>query len=173
MPDYAKILEGWSEHFEWNFVAKKYYPCKILDYGCGYGYSDIWLARRGFEVTGYDPDADRITIAQSLAARENVKVSFTPERDQIDSSFDLAWCSHVLEHVPLEQWPQVMAGLEKGKIILISVPLGRAYDMPEHLHHWNTDMEFMQTLRPYSNRTWHVWEDANNLVIRAVSDARQ
>lgn len=173
MTDYFKILVDWRRHFEWNFVTEAYYPCKILDYGCGYGYSDIWLARNGFKVTGYDPDINRIEVAQCLAERTSTEVTFTSDRNQIDPYFDLAWCSHVLEHVPLDQWPLVMEGLERGKIILISVPLAYAYDMPEHIHHWGTDMEFLQTLRPYSSRTWHVWENTDNHVIKAVSDARK
>ncbi|TKG93775.1 class I SAM-dependent methyltransferase [Puteibacter caeruleilacunae] len=43
-------------------------PCKTIDLGCGAGYYSIYMAKKGFEVTGVDSSETAIQIA-----RENTK----------------------------------------------------------------------------------------------------
>ena len=44
----------------------------VLDYGCGYGWGSYILSDSFGQVTGYDPDADRIGFARSMFARGNI-----------------------------------------------------------------------------------------------------
>ncbi len=51
-------------------------PCKAVDLGCGAGNYAIWLAGRGFEVTGFDVSPTAITIATKKAAQKGVGCRF-------------------------------------------------------------------------------------------------
>ena len=42
-------------------------PCRTVDLGCGAGNYAVWLALKGFEVTGIDLSAAAIALAQALA----------------------------------------------------------------------------------------------------------
>jgi SAM-dependent methyltransferase len=53
-------------------------PRRVLDLGCGTGWTSRLLARAGYEVTGVDIAPDAIRIAQELAAEERLPgVSFS------------------------------------------------------------------------------------------------
>jgi len=47
-------------------------PRRILDLGCGTGWTSRLLARAGYEVTGVDISVDAIGIAQELATEESL-----------------------------------------------------------------------------------------------------
>lgn len=57
---------GSATHGEADFIAACS-PRTVLDAGCGTGRVAIELARRGFEVTGVDLDADMIAAARAKA----------------------------------------------------------------------------------------------------------
>lgn len=167
-------LYKWVDHFEWKHIAQNYAPCRILDFGCGYGYSDVYLARRGFVVTGFDIDSDKIASALHLRDKQDEDIRGRLEFTSLDSwtngTYDLVWASHVFEHVDFDLWGQIFHDfLRTGAPILISVPLGHAYDMPEHIHHWNTADELLTDLMRYSARQWKMWVDVEHLVIKANS----
>ncbi len=48
----------------------------VLDVGCGDGYNAIYLASRGFDVTGVDFSAKAISIAKQKASEAEVDVTF-------------------------------------------------------------------------------------------------
>ena len=48
----------------------------ILDVGCGFGRHSIELARRDFDVTGIDPSAAMIAVAQERSRETAVSVSY-------------------------------------------------------------------------------------------------
>jgi cyclopropane fatty-acyl-phospholipid synthase-like methyltransferase len=51
-------------------------PCRALDIGCGTGGLVVYLAKRGFEVTGVDISIIAVKRARARAVREGVKASF-------------------------------------------------------------------------------------------------
>lgn len=51
-------------------------PGKALEVGCGTGTNAIWLARRGFDVTGMDLSSVAIERAEAKAAEAGVDVRF-------------------------------------------------------------------------------------------------
>lgn len=65
----------------------------ILDIGCGTGRHSLELARRGYNVTGFDLSPSMIEKARLLAEKENLKIDFQV-RDARDfnfrEAFDLA-----------------------------------------------------------------------------------
>src|SRR5439155_25958955 len=51
-------------------------PGRAVDLGCGTGTNALWLARRGFEVTGIDLSEVAIRQAQRKAAAQRLAVRF-------------------------------------------------------------------------------------------------
>ena len=54
----------------------KVHPCKAVDLGCGAGNYAIYLAGRGFEVTGIDFSPTVIKIAKEKQGKSNLKADF-------------------------------------------------------------------------------------------------
>jgi 2-polyprenyl-3-methyl-5-hydroxy-6-metoxy-1,4-benzoquinol methylase len=76
-------------------------PCKAIDLGCGAGHYAIYLAQRGFDVTGIDISRKLLAIAEQRRAErklDNVaflKTSLFDERFQ-PGSFDVVMAFYVL-----------------------------------------------------------------------------
>jgi 2-polyprenyl-3-methyl-5-hydroxy-6-metoxy-1,4-benzoquinol methylase len=51
-------------------------PCKVIDVGCGEGFYSIYLASKGFEVTGIDISEKAIRYAKENAQKHGVNVKF-------------------------------------------------------------------------------------------------
>ena len=49
---------------------------KALDVGCGSGHNSIWLAQRGFSVTGVDVSEIAVQQAKENASQHNVRCTF-------------------------------------------------------------------------------------------------
>jgi SAM-dependent methyltransferase len=176
----VRELENWHDHFEWRYVADHYEPRRVLDFGCGYGYGDIYLAREGFCVVGYDISEERIGVAQHLRGLQsaNIQDRLTFCLSAIFKwNYELVWISHVLEHIPLALWPHefdlIQLSCETDDVpILVSVPLGHAYDTEEHVNHWDTAEVLASDLISCSGLPWRAWEDREHLVIKATQDSK-
>lgn len=55
-------------------IKKRNRPGKALDLGCGAGLFSIYMAKAGYEVTGIDFIPEALTMAETLAKKENVNV---------------------------------------------------------------------------------------------------
>jgi SAM-dependent methyltransferase len=80
-------------------------PCKVLELGCGTGTNAIWLAGRGFHVTGIDISPTGIDAAKHKAAAAGVDVRFLAANILEDplpvGPYDLAidrGCLHSFDH---------------------------------------------------------------------------
>lgn len=169
------ILANWESHFEWRYVVDNYIPCNVLDFGCGYGFSDFYLARSGFRVFGYDPNEERIQVARSLRSRRPQEIQERTEFSDAHCGFrlyDLIWSSHVFEHIPYDEWRSIFDTIINEASMLISVPLGYAYDMPEHIHHWENGDVLREKLEEFSGFKWSTSTDETNRVIRAKLEAQ-
>ena len=51
-------------------------PCRAVDVGCGAGNYALWLASRGFQVTGIDVSEKAIEIARDQAQQRGVDCDF-------------------------------------------------------------------------------------------------
>jgi SAM-dependent methyltransferase len=56
-------------------VVSKMKPGRVLDVAMGQGRNAVWLARQGWDVTGYDIAADGLRIARESAAAGNLKIN--------------------------------------------------------------------------------------------------
>jgi 2-polyprenyl-3-methyl-5-hydroxy-6-metoxy-1,4-benzoquinol methylase len=80
-------------------------PCDAVDLGCGAGNYAVWMASRGFRVTGIDLSANAIGLATRLAAARGVSCRFlqsdlTAEIPPgLAGTFDFAYDWEVLHHV--------------------------------------------------------------------------
>lgn len=81
-------------------------PARILDVGCGPGWSDLYLASLGYEVTGIDNDPRLVDAARTASERLGIPVCFE-QADAFDltryhTRFDLVYSCGVLEHFDRE-----------------------------------------------------------------------
>jgi SAM-dependent methyltransferase len=79
-------------------------PCRAVDLGCGAGNYAVWLAGKGFEVTGIDVSEKAIEHARALADRKGIACLFVAadlfgDMKEFLSAFDFAYDWEVLHHV--------------------------------------------------------------------------
>ncbi|MHC4913504.1 MAG: class I SAM-dependent methyltransferase [Planctomycetota bacterium] len=79
-------------------------PCKAIDLGCGAGNYVIYLAARGFDVTGVDFSPTAIKIAKENAKTRGVECSFLivdaiDGLNKINQTWDFAYGWGLLHHI--------------------------------------------------------------------------
>jgi len=79
-------------------------PCKAIDLGCGAGNHAVYLASRGFDVTGIDISPTSIKIAKENAEKKSVKCNFfvadvVSDLDKINQTWDFAYDWGLLHHI--------------------------------------------------------------------------
>jgi len=78
-------------------------PCKVLDVGCGEGFYSIYLASKGFDVTGVDISKNAIKRAKKNAAKQGVKINFIAmdvmKLDKIDDNFGFIFEWALMHHI--------------------------------------------------------------------------
>jgi SAM-dependent methyltransferase len=93
-------------------------PCRALDLGCGAGNCAVWLASRGFDVTGVDVSGAALRHARELARNKGVACRFV-EADLLDDvtgvggPFDFACDWEVLHHVLPEDRRRYVANVHR------------------------------------------------------------
>lgn len=100
-------------------------PGRALDLGCGEGRNSVWLAERGWEVTGVDFSRVALRRAQQLSAHRGVELDWV-HADVVEwrpppSSFDLVVMLYL--HLPADQRRVVLDGaveaLAEGGVLLV------------------------------------------------------
>lgn len=86
------------------------HPCKAIDFGCGLGNYVIWLAQRGFTMTGVDLSAVAIAKATEHALSLGVQADFIAadmlgDLHQIFGTFDFAYDWGLLHHIMPDDRP--------------------------------------------------------------------
>jgi 2-polyprenyl-3-methyl-5-hydroxy-6-metoxy-1,4-benzoquinol methylase len=79
-------------------------PCRAIDMGCGAGNYAIFLAGKGFDVTGIDVAPTAIGLAKENARKKGVKCRFIVadvlgDLHEITETFDFAYDWEVLHHI--------------------------------------------------------------------------
>jgi 2-polyprenyl-3-methyl-5-hydroxy-6-metoxy-1,4-benzoquinol methylase len=100
-------------------------PGRALDVACGEGRNAVWLASKGWRVTGVDFSRAGLAKAQRLATDRGVDVTWV-EADVVEwqppiASFDLVVVMYL--HLPAEQRRQALAhaaaALAPGGVLLV------------------------------------------------------
>jgi len=86
----------------------KVLPCKAVDFGCGAGNYAIYLAGKGFDVTGIDISPTAIGIAEENARKKGIRCRFIAvdvlgDLKELKGTFDFAYDWELLHHVFPEQ----------------------------------------------------------------------
>ncbi len=79
-------------------------PCRAIDLGCGAGNYAIYLARKGFDVTGVDIAPSAIAQARENAERAGVSCRFLEadvlgDLQEVQETFDFAYDWELLHHI--------------------------------------------------------------------------
>lgn len=93
-------------------------PCKILDIACGEGFYSIYLASKGFDVTGIDLSERAIQYAKQNAAKHGVDIRFMvmgiADLQKLKERFDfvLEWgLLHCIEPAKWQKYAEDVASL--------------------------------------------------------------
>ncbi len=111
-------------------------PAKILDLGCGTGWTSCMFAKRGYDVTAQDISPDMIDCANKNKAKEalqNVNFIISDyENMKFDSEFDCAVFYDSLHHAVDEEAAlrMVFKALKPGGICVTIEP-GKGHDKNE------------------------------------------
>jgi SAM-dependent methyltransferase len=126
-------IEGAISH--WQFfktfygMVFRYLPngSRILDVGCGPGYSDLYLSGHGYHVTGIDNDERIVSLARDVRDRLDLSIDYQ-YGDAFDLSpyyggFDMVYSVGVLEHFDRQVTIDLLKEQAKcGKLVLICIP---------------------------------------------------
>jgi len=107
-------------------------PCKVIDIGCGEGVHSVYLAKKGFDVTGIDLSENAIKHAKQNAKDAGVDVKFIVmdilDLDKLDKKFDFVLEWAVMHHIRPEQrekYVENVSGVLKDDGKYLSVCFGR------------------------------------------------
>lgn len=101
---------------------------KTLDICCGAGTNTVYLAEKGFEVTGIDISSKAIEYAKEKAEQARVKISFMVidflDLPFSDAEFDFVFDMGCFHHVEIDDRPKYIKGvhrvLKKGGSYLLT-----------------------------------------------------
>lgn len=116
-PSLASLaVEHWLYHQRFYQYAQQLLPSgsRVLEIGCGYGFSAWYLAARGYQVTGMDDDENVLQRAKSF--REGaLGLGYDLEWGDVRSvgtyhgRFDFVFSAGLLEHFDLETMKELLA----------------------------------------------------------------
>jgi SAM-dependent methyltransferase len=118
-----------SEDIPWNredppkalvelIESQRITPCKAIDLGCGTGHYALYLAGRGFDVTGIDFAPSAIEMAEEKAGAAGVHVRFLAadvlgDLSELTEAYEFAYDWHLLHHIYPDQRPKYLKNVSR------------------------------------------------------------
>lgn len=165
----------WSTHFEVaNLLASGLLGNgRVFDLGCGLGGIDIALVKQGCRITGVDPSPKAIEIANlyrsALPAEARDRVGFHQADISTfvtDAQYPTCIITHVMEHI--EDPSFIFAALRRimpsDGTIWVSVPQGRHYYSPDHVHIFESKDDLAAFLGRFADVTEVRHDDVHNVL---------
>ena len=135
-------------------LAKPLNPKKVLDAGCGEGFSlnKLIINNVGEELEGIENSKEAIALGKKLFPKAKIKLGSVYDLPYETNYFDLVLCTEVLEHLENPQKALSEIIRVSKKYIILSVPnepffrlanfLAGKYiksfgNSPGHINHWN------------------------------------
>ncbi len=133
-------------------MVKRAQPRRVLDVGCGEGYTLRALVEAGVkaELHGVDQNAGAVAEARSrLGDHATLRTMDARELEAREDSFDLVMMLEVLEHLESPEAMLAMLGRLSSRHVLLSVPhepffRGLNFMRGKHLRAWGNDPEHLQ-----------------------------
>jgi len=97
-------------------------PGRALDVGMGEGRNTLYLARQGWDVTGFDPAAKAVALAEKRAKQQNLVIH---TQVVLDRDFDFGhnqWDLILLSWMPVNVSAQIVEGLRPGGAVVFEGP---------------------------------------------------
>lgn len=113
----------WKSHKQF-FLDRLRTGDRVLDVGCGASAYLLWMAEMGCRVTGCDINPARVEQAKGLMSHENLRFEVRDVTNSVragDDRFDVAICSHVIEHID-EPVPMLAALRNYAERLFVAVP---------------------------------------------------
>jgi len=92
-------------------------PCKALDIGCGEGLYSIYLASKGFNVTGIDISQNAVKSAKKHAKEKGLKIRFIAmdikDLSELEEKFDFVFEWALMHHIMPPQRQKYVEDLSK------------------------------------------------------------
>lgn len=153
----ALFPDFWKNHFELKSLND--FPeisWNILDFWCWSWNLDIELGKLWYKIHWVDISCLAIKLANYYLSKEkdllnsNI-VTFEQCDIIVDKSivkYDSCWSTQVFEHIkdPTQIFQWLRSWIKPWGYILISVPLGYAYDDPDHVNHFANKDELNEFL---------------------------
>ena len=102
-------------------MAERREPGAALDVGMGQGRNSLWLARQGWQVTGFDPATEALAIARQNAASLGLSLRTVEARDDTFEWGESRWDLILLSYAgcSIENVPRVERALKPGGPLVV------------------------------------------------------
>ncbi len=122
---------------------------EFLDIGCNLGFAVEAASRMGFSATGIEVDPVAVESARSYFPRSEFLCLTAEEFAATGRTFDLVYCSEVIEHVPdINVFAGALSNLTKiGGCLFLTTPDATHFRVPRDFVRW-------PEVKPPEHLTW-------------------
>lgn len=97
-------------------------PGKALDVGMGEGRNALYLAKLGWQVTGFDPADKAVALAQERARQTGLTLTTTVSHDRNFAFGSSQWDLILLSYMPVNEPARLAGALRPGGIVVFEGP---------------------------------------------------